>query len=36
MVFTRQTIGREARMLFELRIYRTRPGQRAAWVKFFE
>ena len=23
-------------MLFELRIYRTRPGQRAAWVKFFE
>ena len=23
-------------MLFELRIYRTRPGQRAAWVTFFE
>ncbi len=23
-------------MLFELRIYRTRLGQRAAWVKFFE
>ena len=23
-------------MLFELRIYRTRPGQRAAWVKFYE
>ena len=23
-------------MLFELRIYRTRPGQRAARVKFFE
>jgi hypothetical protein len=23
-------------MLFELRIYRTRPGQRAAWVRFFE
>ena len=23
-------------MLFELRIYRTRAGQRDAWVKFFE
>ena len=23
-------------MLFELRIYRTRPGQRAAWVTFME
>ena len=23
-------------MLFELRIYRTRTGQRDAWVKFFE
>ena len=23
-------------MLFELRVYRTRPGQRDAWVKFFE
>lgn len=23
-------------MFFELRQYRTRPGQRAAWVKFME
>jgi len=26
----------EVSMLFELRIYGTRPGQRASWVKFFE
>jgi dTDP-4-dehydrorhamnose reductase len=29
-------ITEEVPMLFELRIYRTRPGQRASWVKFFE
>jgi hypothetical protein len=32
----RKCSAEEVSMLFELRIYRTRPGQRASWVKFFE
>ena len=32
----RKWSAEEVSMLFELGIYRSRPGQRASWEKFFE